>query len=78
MFDKIHVERELIFKLRFQCKSKPRALAKFLRAVDWTDPVTVQEAHALLDDWGEIPPKEALELLDSQYADSRVRAYAGS
>ena len=36
----------------------------------------MQEAHDLLDDWGSLSPKEALELLDARYADRRVRTYA--
>jgi phosphatidylinositol-4,5-bisphosphate 3-kinase len=51
-------------------------LAKFLQAIDWSDPGAVREAHSLLADWGTLEPKDALELLDARYADERVRMYA--
>jgi hypothetical protein len=69
-------DKKLIVNLRFQCKSKPRALAKFLQAINWSDPDAVHEAHSLLADWGSLEPKDALELLDARYADQRVRTYA--
>ena len=67
---------KFIINLRFQCKSKPRALAKFLQAIDWGDPNAVQEGHSLLDDWDQLSTTEALELLDARYADQRIRTYA--
>jgi phosphatidylinositol-4,5-bisphosphate 3-kinase len=69
-------DKRLIVNLRYQCKSKPRALAKFLQAIDWSNPGAVREAHSLLADWGTLEPKDALELLDARYADERVRMYA--
>eukprot|EP01045_Picozoa_sp_COSAG04_P022270 COSAG04_NODE_2493_length_4015_cov_3.067671_2_plen_1006_part_00 len=69
-------DKKLIINLRFQCKSKPRALAKFLQAIDWGDPNAVQEGHSLLDDWDQLSTTEALELLDARYADQRIRTYA--
>ena len=51
-------------------------MAKFLQAIDWSNPGAVREAHSLLADWGTLEPKDALELLDARYADERVRMYA--
>ena len=76
LYDLSPEDKTLIVNLRFQCKSKPRALAKFLQAINWSNPNAVHEAHSLLDDWGELTPKDALELLDARYADRRVRTYA--
>eukprot|EP01052_Picozoa_sp_SAG31_P004886 SAG31_NODE_208_length_20313_cov_6.143119_3_plen_125_part_00 len=38
-------DRELLWRLRFLCKTKPEALPKVLLSADWTDPVCVREAH---------------------------------
>ena len=38
----------------------------------------VFQMHALLQIWQTLPPTQALELLDCQYADKAVRKYAVS
>ena len=57
-------------------KTKPRAVAKVLRAVDWTIPEMAHAAHQLLAAWDLVPPTVALELLDARFADMQVRDYA--
>jgi hypothetical protein len=69
-------DKELMWKLRYMCTTRPEGLAKVLRAADWTDKEAVQEVHRLLDEWEPLTPKQALELLDAHYPDERVRSYA--
>ena len=55
----------------------PKALPKYLRAVDWTNHQDVEVAHALLGEWALFEnPADALELLDANYADFLVRKHA--
>ena len=50
-------------------------LPAVLRAVDWTDSTHVNEIHHLLYRWDPQPSKiDALQLLDAQFADHKVRA----
>lgn len=57
-------------------KSKPRCLPQLLRAVDWTITDMVYQVHKMLDEWRPLNPFNALELLDSKFADTRVRSFA--
>eukprot|EP00003_Mantamonas_plastica_P025114 TRINITY_DN484_c0_g1_i2.p1 TRINITY_DN484_c0_g1~~TRINITY_DN484_c0_g1_i2.p1 ORF type:complete len:1321 (+),score=469.87 TRINITY_DN484_c0_g1_i2:3-3965(+) len=67
---------EMIFRYRFAIKSIPRALPKFLKAVKWSDPSQVLEAHRMMDIWEPLSAVEALDLLDATMADSKVRSLA--
>lgn len=57
-------------------KSKPRCLPQLLRAVDWTITDMVYQVHKMLEEWKPLNPFNALELLDSKFADTRVRSFA--
>ncbi|ELP85883.1 phosphatidylinositol 3-kinase, putative [Entamoeba invadens IP1] len=57
-------------------KTKPRALSRVVRAVDFSDQEEVLELHRLLQKWPLIEPSHALELLDFHYPDEEVRIYA--
>jgi phosphatidylinositol-4,5-bisphosphate 3-kinase len=69
-------DRQLMWKYREFCKSRPKALPKFLASVPKADARAVQEMHRLLKIWAPIAPIDALELLDSKFADAEVREYA--
>ncbi|EMR08363.1 hypothetical protein PNEG_03203 [Pneumocystis murina B123] len=69
-------EKDLIWKFRFYLTRDKRALAKFLKAVVWTDVVEVKQAHDLLRLWTEIDIDDALELLGPGFRDDIVRGYA--
>ena len=51
------------------------ALPKFLQATTYSDYYSVQEMHSLLPKWTPPSPIDALELLDSKFADPVVRLY---
>lgn len=69
-------EKSLLWKYRFFIKKDAKALPKFLRAIPWNKYEYVAQAHALLKVWERPSAEDALELLDSQFADHHVRAYA--
>lgn len=69
-------DKHLMWKYREFCKSRPKALPKFLASVPMADARAVQEMHRLLRIWAPIAPIDALELLDSKFADAIVREYA--
>lgn len=66
----------LLWKYREELLRRPKALCKFLLAVDWMKPWAVFEAHQLMQKWSTMQPMDALELLDARYADTRVREHA--
>jgi phosphatidylinositol-4,5-bisphosphate 3-kinase len=69
-------DKQLLWKYRDYCTNYPRGLAKFLVSVPKTDRNAVQESYRLLDIWTKPSPHDALELLDSKFADTNVREYA--
>lgn len=69
-------EKQMIWEYRYELKSNPKALVKFLTAVSWNNSLHVNEAHQMLKIWTPLEPLDAFELLDAQYADPKVRAYA--
>ncbi|KAG4304798.1 hypothetical protein PORY_001851 [Pneumocystis oryctolagi] len=69
-------EKDLIWKFRYYLTRDKRALAKFLKAVIWTDVIEVKQAYDLLELWTEIDIDDALELLGPEFKDNVVRSYA--
>jgi phosphatidylinositol-4,5-bisphosphate 3-kinase len=68
--------KRFIWNNRFQLMKKPKALPKFVLAIDYSNLTCVLEAHKLLNLWKEPGYETALQLLDAQYADPVVREYA--
>jgi DNA-binding protein H-NS len=56
--------------------SNPRALFKFMQSVPWQHPQAVFIAHQMLDKWAQIEPIDALELLNYNFADGKLRRHA--
>ncbi|KAJ2225922.1 Phosphatidylinositol (PI) 3-kinase [Coemansia sp. RSA 485] len=71
-------EKNLIWKFRFYLSTNKRALTKFVRCVDWKDPIEGKQATALLTEWDEISVDDALELLGTDFTAQSVRSYAVS
>lgn len=69
-------EKKLLFICREHYKSVPTALPLFLKSIDWTKPLQVEEAYKTLYKWGGVQPEDALVLLNSDYPDEYVRYYA--
>ncbi|XP_026384357.1 phosphatidylinositol 3-kinase, root isoform-like [Papaver somniferum] len=71
-------ERQLLWKFRFYLMSEKRALAKFLRCVEWSDIQEAKQALELMGKWETIDVCDALELLSPVFESEEVRAYAVS
>eukprot|EP00817_Percolomonadidae_sp_ATCC50343_P002456 CAMPEP_0117424086 /NCGR_PEP_ID=MMETSP0758-20121206/4576_1 /TAXON_ID=63605 /ORGANISM="Percolomonas cosmopolitus, Strain AE-1 (ATCC 50343)" /LENGTH=815 /DNA_ID=CAMNT_0005207655 /DNA_START=649 /DNA_END=3096 /DNA_ORIENTATION=- len=69
-------EKWRMWSAREILRENPHALSKYLLSVPWSQPYAVYQTHVLLEEWESLPPIDALELLDYNYADSRVRQYA--
>ncbi|KAI9503625.1 Phosphatidylinositol (PI) 3-kinase [Coemansia spiralis] len=71
-------EKNLVWKFRFYLSTNKRALTKFVKCVDWKEPIEAKQATALLSEWAEISIDDALELLGADFTNHSVRAYAVS
>lgn len=69
---------ELLWTFRYYCKDHlpSKSLIKILLGVHWSDICQVKEIYRLLEVWEPMPPVDALQLLDAQFANRKVRAYA--
>jgi phosphatidylinositol 3-kinase len=70
--------QNLIWKFRFALRDDSRALTKFLKCVDWSDPVETKASVQLMHEWAPIGPATALELLSPTFTNVDVRCYAVS
>jgi len=68
--------QNLLWKFRFAIRYDSRALTKFLKCVDWSDPAEAKTAVQLMLEWAPIGPATALELLTPSFTNSDVRRYA--
>mmetsp|Transcript_962 Transcript_962/g.3317 ORF Transcript_962/g.3317 Transcript_962/m.3317 type:complete len:1116 (-) Transcript_962:3492-6839(-) len=69
-------QKWIMWYARKSIQSNPKALSKFMLSVPWQQPYAVYEAHSLLSEWAPLEPIDALELLDYNFGDSKVRQYA--
>lgn len=69
-------EKRLLFICRDHYKTLPLALLLFLKSIDWTRPMQVQEAYKFISTWESMQPEDALALLNADYPDETVRLYA--
>ncbi|KCV71632.1 hypothetical protein H696_01050 [Fonticula alba] len=61
---------------RFLRQRYPDALPKLLLSAPWDRQADVAEARELVANWPRLEPEAALELLDANFADAHVRAFA--
>ncbi|RMX58215.1 hypothetical protein pdam_00000159 [Pocillopora damicornis] len=71
-------EKDLVWQFRFYLTNQKKALTKFLKCVDWTQPQEARQAQELLGKWNPMDVEDALELLSSQFTNRAVRQYAVS
>lgn len=76
LYEMTEMEKMLIWNFREYLMHEPRAILKVVRSVDWLNQTAVCELHRLLDSWAPLPSVDALELLDVEYADLKLREYA--
>ena len=71
------MQKALVWKFRKNCATEPKALPKFLQAVNWMSPYRTKEALRLLYLWETLPrATDALDLLDERFGDPTVRQFA--
>lgn len=71
-------EKDLVWQFRFYLTNQKKALTKFLKCVDWSQPQEAKQAIELLGKWNPMDVEDALELLSSQFTNRAVRQYAVS
>jgi len=71
-------EQDLVWKFRYYLMSQKKALAKFLKCVNWQAQAEVKIALELLATWQPMDTQDALELLSPQFKHPQVRSYAVS
>ncbi|XP_072040805.1 phosphatidylinositol 4,5-bisphosphate 3-kinase catalytic subunit beta isoform-like isoform X2 [Amphiura filiformis] len=70
-------EMEKLWKAREECLEHiPHSLPRLLQCVQWDNSSSVAQMQGLLQNWPELKPEEAMELLDYRYADKNVRKFA--
>ena len=73
-----HRQKQLIWTNRYQLMRRSEALPKLLLSARWNVLDDVIEVKKLLPAWAPMTPEAALELLDANFGDIDVRAYAVS
>ncbi|XP_048524010.1 phosphatidylinositol 3-kinase catalytic subunit type 3 isoform X1 [Dendroctonus ponderosae] len=69
-------EQDHVWKFRFYLSTQKKALAKFLKCVNWRHQNEVRQALHLIDMWVPMDIEDALELLSPNYTNPAVRRYA--
>eukprot|EP00762_Andalucia_godoyi_P004690 ANDGO_03641.mRNA.1 Phosphatidylinositol 3-kinase 2 len=70
-------DRKLLWENRYYiARHAPKALPKFLIAVDFSSQFQIQEAYRLLHAWPQGAPVTALALMDFKYVNPQIRALA--
>uniref|UniRef100_T1ISF0 phosphatidylinositol 3-kinase n=1 Tax=Strigamia maritima TaxID=126957 RepID=T1ISF0_STRMM len=70
-------DKELLWYLRHDCRYHlPHSLPKLLSCVKWNEHKDIAQMLSILKRWPQLPPENALELLDYAYADQYVRKYS--
>ena len=65
--------KEQLFKSREHYQTHPRGLPIFLKSVQWSHPMQVNEVYNMLENWAHMEPEDAIQLLDAKFPDERVR-----
>uniref|UniRef100_A0A8C9EGR3 Phosphatidylinositol-4,5-bisphosphate 3-kinase catalytic subunit alpha n=1 Tax=Pavo cristatus TaxID=9049 RepID=A0A8C9EGR3_PAVCR len=69
-------EKDFLWSHRHYCVNTPEILPKLLLSVKWNSRDEVAQMYCLVKDWPPIKPEQAMELLDCNYPDPMVRAFA--
>ncbi|KAH9426447.1 Phosphatidylinositol 3-kinase catalytic subunit type 3, partial [Dermatophagoides pteronyssinus] len=71
-------EQDLLWKFRFYLRNQKKALAKFLKTVNWQSNSEAEQAIELMNEWSPMDVDDALELLSPYFTHPTVRKYAVS
>ncbi|KAI1903926.1 hypothetical protein AGOR_G00000440 [Albula goreensis] len=75
-FGLTRADRLLLWDKRQYCRAQVHSLPKVLTSAPCWDSHSMAEIHTLLHHWPALSPVSALELLDTKFADTEVRAVA--
>ena len=71
-------EQDIVWRFRFYLINQKKALAKFLKCLNWDVQTEASQAVELLTKWSPMDIEDALELLSPQFQHREVRKYAVS
>ncbi|XP_030755610.1 phosphatidylinositol 3-kinase catalytic subunit type 3 isoform X1 [Sitophilus oryzae] len=69
-------EQDYLWKYRFYLSTNKKALAKFLKCVNWNQPDEVRQAEHMIKIWQPMDVEDALELLSPIFINPSVRRYS--
>ena len=69
-------QKMLVWKMRYYLKQFPASLRFVLQSTRWNQAEEVARLQLLLQSWPPLQPYDALNLLDVQFMDERVRSFA--
>uniref|UniRef100_F6PV08 Phosphatidylinositol 4-phosphate 3-kinase C2 domain-containing subunit alpha n=1 Tax=Monodelphis domestica TaxID=13616 RepID=F6PV08_MONDO len=69
-------DKAFLWEKRYYCLTHPNCLPKILASAPNWKWANLSKTYSLLQQWPPLPPLNALELLDSKFADQEVRALA--
>jgi len=69
-------EQDIVWRFRFYLINQKKALAKFLKCLNWDVQIEAAQAVELLKIWSPMDIEDALELLSPQFQHQDVRRYA--
>jgi phosphatidylinositol 3-kinase len=71
-------ELDHLWRFRYYLSSNKKALAKFIKCINWENKKEVPQALELLSKWSPMDPEDALELLGPNFKHPDIRSYAVS
>lgn len=72
----LNEEQDHVWKYRFYLSTQKKALAKFLKCVNWNQHNEVRQALHMMEIWVPMDIEDALELLSLNFTHPAVRRYA--
>eukprot|EP00741_Cyanophora_paradoxa_P022587 tig00000248_g21812.t1 len=69
-------EKDLLWKYRYSLTREKKAIARFLRSVDFADVEEARQAVEVMREWEGVEVEEALELLSGWFRHEAVREFA--
>ena len=69
-------EQDLIWRFRYHLAANQKALAKFVKCVNWAAEAEATQAMELINKWAPMDPEDALELFGPNFTYQPLRKYA--
>ena len=69
-------EQDLLWRFRYHLAANQKALAKFVKCVNWAAEAEATQAMDLINKWAPMDPEDALELFGPNFTYQPLRKYA--